>query len=122
MNKKAVAPTGAGKERVYVRRASKRTPIEVSLVVNHPRMRRKVQAELYDLSPLGCRFLTEEAFDTGAQVLVRIEGLEDWPGRVVWTGPEGIGVDFHAPLDEKVVEHYARTFPRNGSGAPEQPE
>jgi hypothetical protein len=106
--------SGAGNQRPYVRRASKRTPIEVALVVNQPRTQRQVPAQLFDLSPLGCRFLTDEPFETGAQVLVRIEGLEDWPGTVVWTGPEGIGVDFHAPLAKSVVEHYARISPRNG--------
>ena len=122
MDRKKVAPDGAGKERAYVRRASKRTPIEVSLIVNHPRMTRQVQAELFDLSPLGCRFLSEESFEPGAQVLIRIAGLEDWPGTVVWSGPEGIGVDFHAPLSATVVAHYARNCPRNGPDSTGQPE
>jgi hypothetical protein len=106
-----------GKKRPYVRRASNRLPIEVSLVVNQPRMNRVVAAEMFDLSPLGCRFLSEEEFAPGAQVLIRIKGLEDWPGTVAWSGPEGIGVDFHAPLSQSVVEHYARTFPREANGA-----
>ena len=106
-------PTG-GAERAYVRRASKRTPIEVALVVNQPRMNRVVPAELFDLSPLGCRFLSDEVFEPGAQVLIRIKGLEDWPGTVAWCGPDGIGVDFHVPLGKSVVEDYARSFPRNG--------
>ena len=114
MDKNDSGPLG-GEGRAYVPRASERTPIEVALVVNQPRMNRLVPAELFDLSPLGCRFLTDEPFERGAQVLLRIKGLEDWPGTVAWTGPEGIGVDFHTPLDAAVVEHYAQSFPRNGA-------
>ena len=111
-----------GAERAYVPRASERTPIEVALVVNQPRMDRVVPAELFDLSPLGCRFLSEEAFEPGAQVLIRLRGLEDWPGTVAWCGPDGIGVDFHVPLGKSVVEHYARTFPRNAADGAAQAE
>jgi hypothetical protein len=113
-----VKKADAGK-RVYTKRAAKRLPIEVSLVVNQPRMNRRVPAELFDLSPLGCRFLTEEHFEPGAQVLIRIKGLEDWPGTVAWSGPEGVGVDFHAPLEASVVERYARLYPRDGATRPE---
>ena len=111
-----------GTGRPYVQRASERTPIEVALVVNQPRMNRVIAAELFDLSPLGCRFLSEEPFEPGSQVLIRIDGLEDWPGTVAWSGLEGVGVDFHAPLEASVVEHYARLYPRDGSGSADKAE
>jgi len=111
-------PSG-GKGHAFVPRASERTPIEVALLVNQPRHNRVVAAELFDLSPLGCRFLCDEHFEPGAQVLIRIKGLEDWPGTVAWSGPAGIGVDFHTPLDASVVEHYARLHPRGGAAQPE---
>ena len=118
MNERDREPLG-GEGRAFVPRASERTPIEVALVVNQPRMNRLVAAELFDLSPLGCRFLSHEHFERGAQVLIRIKGLDDWPGTVAWCGPEGIGVDFHTPLEESVVDNFARIYPRNGAAKPE---
>jgi hypothetical protein len=108
-----------GKDRAFVPRASERTPIEVALLVNQPRHNRVVAAELFDLSPLGCRFLSDEHFEPGAQVLIRLKGLEDWPGTVAWSGPAGIGVDFHTPLDASLVEQYGRLYPRNGGTSSE---
>jgi len=61
---------------------------------------------MFDLSAHGCRFIADEPFEPGAQILVRMEGLEDWPGTVVWSGPEGVGVEFHVPLNAAVLDHY----------------
>ena len=104
----ANAPAGP---KIYAKRRSKRWPIEVSSVVTQPRLQRRVPAEMYDLSPIGCRFVTDEPFEPGSQVLIRMQGLEDWPGTVIWCGPEGVGVEFHVPLNETVLEHYVRTHP-----------
>ena len=95
--------------KLYAKRRSRRWPIEVSSVVTQPRLQRQVPAEMYDLSPIGCRFVSDEPFEPGSQVLIRMQGLEDWPGTVIWCGPEGIGVEFHVPLNSAVLEHYIRT-------------
>jgi len=81
-------------------------------MVSQPRQGRQVTAQMYDLSAYGCRFTAEEPFEPGAQILVRMAGLEDWPGTVVWSGPAGVGVEFHVALNAAVLEHYIKANPR----------
>jgi hypothetical protein len=92
--------------------------VEVGVVVKHPRSVRKIQCELSDLSPGGCRLVTNEPFAAGDQLLVKLEGLEFWPGSVSWVGTGFVGLAFHVPLNNFVVEHYARRFP-SGVGVSE---
>jgi hypothetical protein len=92
-------------------RAAERFRLTVSVVAKHPRSMRRIEAELWDLSIGGCRIVSTELLSVGDQLIVKIEGLENWPAAVVWTGKDSCGVHFHTPLHYAVAEHYARAFP-----------
>jgi hypothetical protein len=96
---------------IQVERSYERYAVEVCSVVKHPSSFRRIDAELWDLSAGGCRIVTPEPLNPNDQLLVRIEGLESWPARVVWKGANAVGVTFQYPLHYAVVEHYARLFP-----------
>lgn len=100
-------------------RRSLRLPIEVDVNVDHPRSRRRLTAELFDISPEGCRLVTAEPFDPSSQLLIRIAGLEPWPARVVWAKDGTVGVEFHKPINPAVVEHHARQFPKGSKAEAE---
>ena len=94
-----------------VERSYERYPVEVRAIVKHPSSSRRIEAELWDLSVGGCRLVTTEPLNPHDELLVRIQGLEGWPGRVVWKELNAVGVTFRYPLHYAVVEHYARFFP-----------
>ena len=101
------------------KRRSLRLPIEVDVNVYHPRSRRLITAELYDISPEGCRLVTPEPFEPSAQLLIRIAGMEPWPARVVWVKDGSVGIEFHKPINAAVVEHHARQFPKGSKAEAE---
>lgn len=86
-------------------RRSLRLPVVVEVLLDHPRSKRRIDAELHDISPEGCRIVTAEPFAPGAQLVVRIGALEPWPARVVWTRDGFVGAEFHTPLSPAMVEH-----------------
>ena len=65
-------------------RRSERLQVEIAVVVSHPRAVRRVEAELYDISPEGCRVVAVHDLRRGDELTVRIEGLDPWPARAMW--------------------------------------
>ena len=92
-------------------RRSERLPVEVTIRAKHAASKRIFQAELSEFSANGCRINTSEPIATDDHLLIKLPELEGWPGRVVWSSCEAIGLEFLQPLHPAVVEHYARKFP-----------
>lgn len=73
-------------------------------------------ASVLDVSTGGCRLQTEAAVEAGAQVWLKLPGLETKRSRIVWTQGTLAGCEFDTPLHEADVEQLtARRFTKKAS-------
>jgi len=91
-------------------RRSERLSLQGRAVVKHYGSSTKFRAELFDLSGVGCRIATEATLRSGMRLLIRIPGLDFWPGVVAWKRGREAGVEFERELHPAVVERYAEVF------------
>jgi hypothetical protein len=95
-------------------RRSARLAVEIVVLVDHPRSSRLLAAELSDLSREGCRIITPEPFEPGAQILIKMPDVEPWPARVIWAREGAVGTEFHDPLPAEVVAEHGLRFQQGG--------
>jgi hypothetical protein len=70
----------------------------------------RVRVELLDLSADGCQVEMTEGLHTGAQVLIRLPGLDYVPVTVAWVHDGAAGLQFQRMLHPFTVERYAQYF------------
>lgn len=88
-------------------RKSDRTPVDIGAGLRQ-RGASGVSVRVMDLSPHGFRAATHlELFD-GADVWLRLPGLEPYHAKVVWTEGHYIGCAFERPLHPAVVDMIVR--------------
>lgn len=69
-------------------------------------LREGVEGRLLDLSTAGCSFLdTTASFQSGDQVWLKMEGLENWRGTVRWVHGPKVGIKFERPFYPAVLNH-----------------
>lgn len=88
------------------RRYSERTTLNLA-ISSRQRGRNAVPATLVTLSPHGC-LLDDGLFNSVEQgVFVKLPGLENQPGAIVWTDGRKAGVRFQRPLHPAVFDRLA---------------
>ena len=69
-----------------------------------------IHIHVCDLSPDGCGFMSDEAFETATIVWVKIKGLGARRARIAWNMDKKYGCEFDVPLHYEELEtlHRAR--------------
>ena len=66
-------------------------------------------AEIFDISPHGCRLRTSAlTMREGMRIVIRPQGLEGMTAVVRWVEGQVAGLEFDSPLYEPVVDHLSR--------------
>lgn len=86
-------------------RRSPRTPVALGASLRR-REGKAATVDIRDLSAHGFRAETAGIFSPGAQVWLRLPGLEAILARVAWTDRIHIGCEFERPLHPAVVERF----------------
>lgn len=66
--------------------------------------------QISDLSPGGCR-ITASQLEKGAEILLKISGLNAIRARVVWTNNDEAGCEFFTPLDLPMIDELVAKRP-----------
>jgi hypothetical protein len=77
------------------------------------------QVTLSDLSSVGCRLEPAEQLRAGAQILVKLPGMNYQPATIAWKRGDRVGMQFQHPLHPLAVEEFARQLERL-TAAPER--
>jgi hypothetical protein len=88
-------------------RAAERVPIELGAGLRQ-RGASGVSVQVMDLSTHGFRAATHLELELGADVWLRLPGLEPYHAKVAWTKGHYIGCAFERPLHPAVVAMIAR--------------
>jgi len=80
-----------------------------------------VSIEILDLSVDGFRASTHLDLPTGAEVWLRLPGLEPWQARVAWAKGHFIGCAFERPLHPAVLDMIVRRTRRRPQDKPPAP-
>ena len=89
--------------RYFSRRAAERLPIELGAGLRQ-RGASGVSVQVMDLSTHGFRAATHLALAVGADVWLRLPGLEPCHAKVAWTKGHFIGCAFERPLHPAVLD------------------
>lgn len=93
------------------RRRHGRAPLGITVAMRE-RSRSAHDVRLVDFTALGCRIEGALVIDRGAQLFIKLPGLESQPVRLVWLEGSQAGFEFEAQLHPAVA---ARFLPANGS-------